>query len=30
MEYRNGELVEIGATAPSLDADGGASPPVQH
>ncbi len=30
MEYVNGELVEIGASAPSLDADGGASPPVQH
>jgi ATP-dependent Lon protease len=30
MEYRNGELVEIGASAPSLDAAGGASPPVQH
>ncbi|MBI2389889.1 MAG: endopeptidase La [Deltaproteobacteria bacterium] len=28
MEYRNGELVEIGATAPSLDAEGEAS--VQH
>jgi ATP-dependent Lon protease len=31
VEYRNGELVEIGATAPSLDAEsGGATPPTQH
>ncbi|MGZ3448472.1 MAG: endopeptidase La [Polyangiales bacterium] len=31
LEYRQGELVEIGASAPSLDAPGGgATPPTQH
>jgi ATP-dependent Lon protease len=30
MEYVNGELVEIGASVPSLDVDPSASPPVQH
>ena len=30
MEYVNGELVEIGASVPSLDADPSAAPPVQH